>query len=917
MPHITTVEHGIAELRKHKQPPLSESGATSPILDESFKKGSEKDNASHGASPDLDTLLRQVKIPGAGDGLGKVGPPSFDSASAIESAVNYNYPTPPTQNRADVKPDLKSNYQKIIPWTESVAGRPEPIDSTPGFPSSKSGNSSVPPKQEATESEDLLPNSGAHQSGFNSSLPYSKTSPSMCSGVENLQNMLFGSASQTTPGNSNSTDVDHGTDMKKFLSELYMLKEFSHENIVVVYGYALDNNELCLVYQHLINGSLEDRLQLKKGTPPLKWERRLNIVLGACKGLSFLHTFRNKALIHGDIKSANILLDQNWEAKIADLGQAAYATGASKDTKGYTHVSVVQAGTKVFGTKAYHAPEVFLEVCSGLRAYDPNRGMEPFLVRIFTDLEEDQWLTFQDKHLDTVPETSFTSILTIANKCVQESKAKRPTTKSLLKSVQECYNSWKLSTGNPESAKSGPYQFDYQNIEELRRKLSQSMLSENTLASINSSLPGSRIAAAQEQILQQNSAHVVNQFQGMQAMTQQSIKSLPSQTDEIYSSMSGQGTTQQLSQSHPYQQLQQNQVEQNWPQVSARQLYQGKEQDKHLPTVNSIPPPAKLSSMPSELSNSSLEVMYGDSLAIRLQKVVDQFAAQKEQLRQQGVEDLESDKLLSQQMEDIKQQWLAENSDSEKNKLHQQIGQTSAPPAENDYFPKADPKKLLELYMFDQQNFPASGDSSEQSDPGPTVFPCDPRKLAYMQQFDASSFTRTSETGNTRTTTAVSQSEQKHHLPFSNNSPQSFSNYSSPHHYSPLPHGSPYSGVPSTCQDFYTVLTASNGGQVNTPNPEMTHQVMSCQGKHLSYMVGEHGTNTFLSPAQTADSLSQQAASAVRNDPADHLPSSTYRHFLQQDNQQIIGKRQKKTELDDLMAEIMSEDSLDVEVDFS
>ena len=66
----------------------------------------------------------------------------------------------------------------------------------------------------------------------------------------------------------------------------------------------------------MLNGSLEDRILCRQGTYPLNWEYRSNIARRTARGLQFLHTVGDKSLIHGDIKSANILLDKNFEPEI-------------------------------------------------------------------------------------------------------------------------------------------------------------------------------------------------------------------------------------------------------------------------------------------------------------------------------------------------------------------------------------------------------------------------------------------------------------------------------------------------------------------------------------------------------------------------------------------------------------------------
>lgn len=118
--------------------------------------------------------------------------------------------------------------------------------------------------------------------------------------------------------------------LQQSLRELKILNACRHDNILSLYAYSIAGEAPCLVYQYLANGSLEDRLLLKKRTEPLTWLQRHEIAKGTARGLQFLHTIGNKPLIHGDIKSANILLDRNFEPKIGDFGLA--REGPKKDS---------------------------------------------------------------------------------------------------------------------------------------------------------------------------------------------------------------------------------------------------------------------------------------------------------------------------------------------------------------------------------------------------------------------------------------------------------------------------------------------------------------------------------------------------------------------------------------------------------
>ncbi|CDW54951.1 TKL:IRAK protein kinase [Trichuris trichiura] len=114
--------------------------------------------------------------------------------------------------------------------------------------------------------------------------------------------------------------ISHSKDgISQLIKELQILSLYRHDNILCLYGYCLEERAPCLIYQFMANGSLDDRLH-NKALKPLSWTERQRIVTGICRGLNFLHTCSDQPLIHGDVKSANILLDHHLEPKIGDFG---------------------------------------------------------------------------------------------------------------------------------------------------------------------------------------------------------------------------------------------------------------------------------------------------------------------------------------------------------------------------------------------------------------------------------------------------------------------------------------------------------------------------------------------------------------------------------------------------------------------
>ncbi|CAG9569500.1 unnamed protein product [Danaus chrysippus] len=133
------------------------------------------------------------------------------------------------------------------------------------------------------------------------------------------------------------------------------LNQYRHDNILPLYGYSLGGPEACLVYQLMAGGSLEQRLRYKTSHPPLSWNQRYRVAHGVARGLQYLHTMAGTPLIHGDIKPANILLDQCTMPKIGDFGLA--RKGPYGEDR--THLKV----SRVHGTRPYLPDEYLRSRC--------------------------------------------------------------------------------------------------------------------------------------------------------------------------------------------------------------------------------------------------------------------------------------------------------------------------------------------------------------------------------------------------------------------------------------------------------------------------------------------------------------------------------------------------------------------------
>ncbi|KAF3322619.1 protein kinase 2B [Carex littledalei] len=167
---------------------------------------------------------------------------------------------------------------------------------------------------------------------------------------------------------------------KEWMTEVRYLGELHHENLVKLVGYCSESDNKLLVYEYMPKGSLENHL-FRRGMQPISWNMRVNIAIDVARGLSFLHNLENQVIFR-DLKSSNVLLDSDFKAKLSDFGLARNGPTGDK-----SHVS-----TKVVGTRGYAAPEyiatghlssksdiysfgvVLLELLTGKRALDEERG---------------------------------------------------------------------------------------------------------------------------------------------------------------------------------------------------------------------------------------------------------------------------------------------------------------------------------------------------------------------------------------------------------------------------------------------------------------------------------------------------------------------------------------------------------------
>nr|DAD45420.1 TPA_asm: hypothetical protein HUJ06_003650 [Nelumbo nucifera] len=162
--------------------------------------------------------------------------------------------------------------------------------------------------------------------------------------------------------------------MKEYMSEVKIISQLRHKNLVQLIGWCHQRNEFLLVYEFMANGSLDTYLFGQKG---LTWEVRYKIALGLASALFYLHEEWKQRVVHRDIKSSNVMLDSNFNAKLGDFGLARLIehgqgpqTTILAGTLGYMAPECVLTGKSSKESDVYSYGIVALEIACGRRSLD-------------------------------------------------------------------------------------------------------------------------------------------------------------------------------------------------------------------------------------------------------------------------------------------------------------------------------------------------------------------------------------------------------------------------------------------------------------------------------------------------------------------------------------------------------------------
>ncbi|KAL6661902.1 hypothetical protein ACP70R_001286 [Stipagrostis hirtigluma subsp. patula] len=238
----------------------------------------------------------------------------------------------------------------------------------------------------------------------------------------------------------------------EFLAQVSMVSRLKHENFVDMLGYCIEGDQRLLAYEFATMGSLHDILHGRKGVagaqpgPALDWMQRVKIAVDAAKGLEYLHEKVQPSIVHRDIRSSNVLLFEDYKAKIADFN----LSNQSPDMAARLH------STRVLGTFGYHAPEyamtgqltqksdvysfgvVLLELLTGRKPVDHTmpRGQQSLVTWATPRLGEDKVKQCVDPRLNgEYPPKGVAKLAAVAALCVQYESEFRPSMSIVVKAL--------------------------------------------------------------------------------------------------------------------------------------------------------------------------------------------------------------------------------------------------------------------------------------------------------------------------------------------------------------------------------------------------------------------------------------------------------------------------------------------------
>ncbi|KAK9054785.1 hypothetical protein SSX86_025864 [Deinandra increscens subsp. villosa] len=254
----------------------------------------------------------------------------------------------------------------------------------------------------------------------------------------------------------------------EFKTEIELLSRVHHKNLVSLVGFCFDQGEQMLVYEYIVNGTVKDSLSGRTGIR-LDWMRRIRIALGAARGLQYLHDLADPPIIHRDVKTNNILLDERLVAKVADFGlskslgdaNVTHVTTQVKGTMGYMDPEYYMTNQLTEKSDVYSFGIVLLELITARNPIEKGK----YIVReVKQAMDKSKELYNLQGVLDptiglTTQLKGMERFVDIALRCVEEAGDPRPTMSEVVKEIESIMELVGLNPNAESAANSAAYEY--------------------------------------------------------------------------------------------------------------------------------------------------------------------------------------------------------------------------------------------------------------------------------------------------------------------------------------------------------------------------------------------------------------------------------------------------------------------------
>ncbi|XP_056845099.1 somatic embryogenesis receptor kinase 4 isoform X2 [Raphanus sativus] len=235
----------------------------------------------------------------------------------------------------------------------------------------------------------------------------------------------------------------------QFQTEVEMISLAVHRNLLRLHGFCMTPTERLLVYPYMSNGSVASCLRERhEGNPALDWPKRKHIALGAARGLAYLHDHCDQKIIHRDVKAANILLDEHFEAVVGDFGLAklmnyneSHVTTAVRGTIGHIAPEYLSTGKSSEKTDVFGYGVMLLELITGQKAFDLARLANDDDIMLLDWVKE----VLKEKKLESIVDAGLEGkyvdneveqLIQMALLCTQSSFLERPNMSEVVRMLE-------------------------------------------------------------------------------------------------------------------------------------------------------------------------------------------------------------------------------------------------------------------------------------------------------------------------------------------------------------------------------------------------------------------------------------------------------------------------------------------------